>query len=172
MISLVAPCQVREERMVNSLASASLTSAGARWRNMQVSMIWMVLCCQHTCCLTVINKYQTLASGVTSQRYHLRWHTPRSKRFASSWNVLEFRIQHMKSTVSRLIMMFQVNSCVSPRDARTPLHLAAALGNLPITQILIWVSLDFFIPFKLFCFFSVHLNFFLKWANVYVGILF
>ena len=68
--------------------------------------------------------------------------------------------------------MFQVNSCVSPRDARTPLHLAAALGNLPITQILIWVSLDFFIPFKLFCFFSVHLNFFLKWANVYVGILF
>ena len=90
MTPLVAPCQVREERMVDSLASASLTCAGARWRNMQVSMIWMVVCCQHTCCLTVINKYQTLASGVTSQRYHLRWHTPHSKRFAPSWNILEF----------------------------------------------------------------------------------
>ena len=164
MTSLVAPCQVREERMVDSLASASLTSAGARWRNMQVPMIWMVVCasCQHSCCWIVMKNYQTPTSGVTSQRYHLRWHTPRSKRFASSWNVLEYRIQHMKSTVSRLIMIFQVNSCVSPRDARTPLHLAAALGNLPITQLLIWVSLDFFIPFKLFCFFSVHLNFFLK----------
>jgi len=34
----------------------------------------------------------------------------------------------------------EVNSCVSPRDARTPLHLAAALGNLPITQLLIWAN--------------------------------
>ena len=34
----------------------------------------------------------------------------------------------------------EVNTTVSPRDARTPLHLAAALGNLPITQLLIWVS--------------------------------
>jgi ankyrin repeat protein len=33
-----------------------------------------------------------------------------------------------------------VNSCVSPRDARTPLHLAAALGSLPITQLLIWAN--------------------------------
>ena len=33
----------------------------------------------------------------------------------------------------------EVNTTVSPRDARTPLHLAAALGNLPITQLLIWV---------------------------------
>ena len=134
---------------------------------------WLfVLVQHHSCCRIVINKYQTLASGVTSQRYHLRWHTPRSKRFASSWNVLEFRIQHMKSTVSRLIMMFQVNSCVSPRDARTPLHLAAALGNLPITQLLIWVSLDFFIPFKLFCFSQFILIFVLNGRNVYVGILF
>ena len=34
----------------------------------------------------------------------------------------------------------EVNSPVSPRDARTPLHLAAALGNLPIAQLLIWVG--------------------------------
>jgi len=33
-----------------------------------------------------------------------------------------------------------VNSSVSPRDARTPLHLAAALGNLPIAQLLIWAN--------------------------------
>ena len=33
-----------------------------------------------------------------------------------------------------------VNTVVSGRDTRTPLHLAAALGNLPITQLLIWVS--------------------------------
>ncbi|KFM58698.1 Centaurin-gamma-1A, partial [Stegodyphus mimosarum] len=32
----------------------------------------------------------------------------------------------------------QVNTTVSPRDQRTALHLAAALGNLPITQLLIW----------------------------------
>ena len=32
-----------------------------------------------------------------------------------------------------------VNTTVSGRDTRTPLHLAAALGNLPITQLLIWV---------------------------------
>ena len=154
MTSLVAPCQVREERMVDSLASASLTCAGARWRNMQVSTIWMVIytSCQHTCCLTVINKYQTLASGVTSQRYHLRWHTPHSKRFAPSWNILEFSNRPDEKHSLRLIVIFQVNSCVSPRDARTPLHLAAALGNLPITQLLIWVSLDFFVSFKLFCF--------------------
>ena len=78
----------------------------------------------------------------------------------------------MKNTVSKLIMIFQVNSCVSPRDARTPLHLAAALGNLPITQLLIWVSLDFFIPFKLFCFSQFILIFVLNGRNVYVGILF
>lgn len=33
-----------------------------------------------------------------------------------------------------------VNATVSPRDQRTALHLAAALGNLPICQLLIWVS--------------------------------
>jgi Arf-GAP/GTPase/ANK repeat/PH domain-containing protein 1/3 len=31
-----------------------------------------------------------------------------------------------------------VNSPVSPRDSRTPLHLAASLGNLAIAQLLIW----------------------------------
>lgn len=33
-----------------------------------------------------------------------------------------------------------VNCSVSSRDARTPLHLAAALGNLPITQLLLWAN--------------------------------
>ncbi|XP_054721553.1 centaurin-gamma-1A-like [Uloborus diversus] len=34
----------------------------------------------------------------------------------------------------------QVNSTVSPRDQRTALHLTAALGNLPISQLLIWYN--------------------------------
>lgn len=33
-----------------------------------------------------------------------------------------------------------VNTPVSPRDSRSPLHLAASLGNLAIAQLLIWVS--------------------------------
>ena len=32
-----------------------------------------------------------------------------------------------------------VNAAISARDARTPLHLASSLGNLPTTQLLIWV---------------------------------
>ena len=35
-----------------------------------------------------------------------------------------------------------VNSSVSPRDARSPLHLASSLGNLAFVQLLIWVSLN------------------------------
>jgi hypothetical protein len=35
----------------------------------------------------------------------------------------------------------EVNTVVSSRDTRTPLHLAAALGHLAIAQILIWVRL-------------------------------
>jgi hypothetical protein len=35
----------------------------------------------------------------------------------------------------------EVNTVVSSRDTRTPLHLAAALGHLAIAQILIWVSI-------------------------------
>lgn len=31
-----------------------------------------------------------------------------------------------------------VNSSVSPRDARSPLHLASSLGNLAMVQLLIW----------------------------------
>jgi Arf-GAP/GTPase/ANK repeat/PH domain-containing protein 1/3 len=42
-----------------------------------------------------------------------------------------------------------VNSSVSPRDARSPLHLASSLGNLAIAQLLIWVSL-FYIKIELF----------------------
>ena len=34
-----------------------------------------------------------------------------------------------------------VNTPVSPRDSRSPLHLAASLGNLAIAQLLIWVSI-------------------------------
>lgn len=34
----------------------------------------------------------------------------------------------------------QVNSTVSARDLRTPLHLACAMGNLAVAQLLIWVS--------------------------------
>ena len=37
-----------------------------------------------------------------------------------------------------------VNNPVSPRDSRTPLHLAASLGNLAMAQLLIWVSLSKF----------------------------
>ena len=33
-----------------------------------------------------------------------------------------------------------VNTTVSARDARTPLHLAAALGHLGIAQMLIWAN--------------------------------
>lgn len=32
-----------------------------------------------------------------------------------------------------------VNSTVAPRDLRTPLHLACAMGNLAVAQLLIWV---------------------------------
>ncbi|KAL3276489.1 hypothetical protein HHI36_011869 [Cryptolaemus montrouzieri] len=32
----------------------------------------------------------------------------------------------------------QVNATVSPRDLRTPLHLACAMGNLAVAQLLIW----------------------------------
>lgn len=34
----------------------------------------------------------------------------------------------------------QVNTTVGPRDLRTPLHLACAMGNLAVVQLLIWVS--------------------------------
>jgi hypothetical protein len=44
----------------------------------------------------------------------------------------------------------QVNSCVSARDLRTPLHLACAMGNLPVAQLLIWVS-HIFLYFLFVC---------------------
>lgn len=34
----------------------------------------------------------------------------------------------------------EINATVSGRDLRTPIHLACAIGNLAISQILIWVS--------------------------------
>lgn len=35
----------------------------------------------------------------------------------------------------------EVNTTVGPRDLRTPLHLACAMGNLAIAQLLIWVNI-------------------------------
>lgn len=35
----------------------------------------------------------------------------------------------------------QVNTFVSHRDLRTPLHLACSMINLPIAQLLLWVSI-------------------------------
>lgn len=46
-----------------------------------------------------------------------------------------------------------VNQTVSARDQRTPLHLSCAIGNLAISQLLIWVSsffLFFFLNIKAF----------------------
>lgn len=34
----------------------------------------------------------------------------------------------------------QINSTVTARDLRTPLHLACAIGNLAIAQLLVWVN--------------------------------
>lgn len=48
----------------------------------------------------------------------------------------------------------QVNTPVGPRDLRTPLHLACALGNLAIAQLLIWVS--YFIRYSQNFFFINH----------------
>lgn len=47
-----------------------------------------------------------------------------------------------------------VNAPVSPRDSRTPLHLASSLGNLAMAQLLIWVrkKFDFFSKLKLMLF--------------------
>lgn len=48
----------------------------------------------------------------------------------------------MRSIITALIQSTaaDVNSTVSERDLRTALHLACAMGNLAIVQILIWVS--------------------------------
>ena len=35
-----------------------------------------------------------------------------------------------------------VNNPVSPRDGRTPLHLASSIGNLAMAQMLIWVTFN------------------------------
>lgn len=37
-----------------------------------------------------------------------------------------------------------VNCTVNSRDLRTPLHFSCAIGNLSITQLLIWVSFSSF----------------------------
>lgn len=34
----------------------------------------------------------------------------------------------------------QINATINQRDHRTPLHLACAIGNLAIAQLLIWVN--------------------------------
>lgn len=38
----------------------------------------------------------------------------------------------------------QINCVVSHRDLRTPLHLACSTVNLPIAQLLLWVSVNTF----------------------------
>lgn len=47
---------------------------------------------------------------------------------------------NMKSIIHVLALANteQVNSTVAPRDLRTPLHLACAMGNLAVAQLLIW----------------------------------
>lgn len=49
---------------------------------------------------------------------------------------------NMKSIIHVLALANtqQVNTTVGPRDLRTPLHLACAMGNLAVAQLLIWVS--------------------------------
>ena len=53
-----------------------------------------------------------------------------------------FSRSDMKSVALVLAHAVQddVNAPVSPRDSRSPLHLASSLGNLAIAQLLIWVS--------------------------------
>ena len=41
----------------------------------------------------------------------------------------------------------EVNTAVSPRDGRTPLHLASSIGNLAMAQMLIWVIVFTFYQF-------------------------
>lgn len=38
----------------------------------------------------------------------------------------------------------QINCVVSHRDLRTPLHIACSSVNLPIAQLLLWVSVNAF----------------------------
>lgn len=49
---------------------------------------------------------------------------------------------NMKSIIHVLALASteDVNSTVALRDLRTPLHLACAMGNLAVAQLLIWVS--------------------------------
>ena len=53
----------------------------------------------------------------------------------------------MKSIVLLLahVSAEHVNCCVSVRDLRTPLHLSCFMGNLPVAQLLIWVSYSSFV---------------------------
>lgn len=48
----------------------------------------------------------------------------------------------------------EVNTTVGPRDLRTPLHLACAMGNLAVAQLLIWVSIKQFQLFVFWIFFT------------------
>lgn len=46
-----------------------------------------------------------------------------------------------------------VNCSVAVRDLRTPLHLAATLGNLALVQLLLWVCCEHLLFFSQFFFF-------------------
>lgn len=55
---------------------------------------------------------------------------------------MSFLRSDTRSIITALIQstVADVNSTVSERDLRTALHLACAMGNLALVQILIWVS--------------------------------
>lgn len=60
-------------------------------------------------------------------------------------SILSNSILYHRSDIRSIIItllhssVVEVNSTVSERDLRTALHFAAAMGNLPVVQILIWV---------------------------------
>lgn len=63
--------------------------------------------------------------------------------------VLKFcKFSHSRSDMKLIVLILAhtntqfVNVTVNLRDLRTPLHLACAIGNLAISQLLIWVSLS------------------------------
>lgn len=67
-------------------------------------------------------------------------------RWASEPRILIYIHLHFRSDLKTIVLLLahtnneHVNCTVSPRDLRTPLHFSCAIGNLSITQLLIWVS--------------------------------
>lgn len=59
----------------------------------------------------------------------------------------------------------EVNTTVAPRDLRTPLHLACAIGNIAVAQLLIWVSLFHYLLYVDPLILRVNCNFLLDHSN-------